>query len=150
MPSTSISKAELEQVDEGQSTIWDDAIPMLEDQDHRIRNRGVNVLLHRLSQESKFQLLQQDEEAYREGFALLLDRVEDQNYTVRMFAVTALAVVLEATEGREQYEDIYGKSLIEIFKAIGDNEPWVSVHANDIVQEMISDQKKRGGRNLIF
>jgi len=145
-----VNNIELEQVNEGQSSVWDDVLPTLEDGDHRIRNRGVKVLLHRLLQESIFQLLQQDEEVYREGFTLLLNRVEDQNYTVRMFAVTALAVVLEATEGREQYEDIYQKALTEIFKAIGDNEPWVSVYANDIVQEMISDQKKRGGCNLIF
>lgn len=115
---------------------WDLARPLLNSDDFRMRNRGVNILLHRLSEKSNFRLLQENEESYREGFELLLERANDDNYTVRMFAVTALAVVLEATEGREKYEDVYEKALGEIGEATGDESSWVSGHAKDIIKEI--------------
>lgn len=139
----SIRSSELEHIEAGKGNVWSDAILMLEDEDHRIRNRGVSTLLHRLSHKSRFQLLQTDEESYREGFGLLLDKVEDENYTVRMFAVTTLAVVLEATEGKDEFEDIYQKSLVEIFKAMEDNQPRVREHAIDIITERVRQAKQK-------
>jgi len=127
---------ELSSSKEKNENTWDLARPLLNSEDHTLRNRGVNILIHRLSEKTNFQLLQEDEESYREGFDLLLERVEDENYTVRMFAVTTLAVVLEATEGREQYNDIYEKALVEVVKATKDESSWVSEHAKDIIKEI--------------
>jgi hypothetical protein len=138
----SVNNLELEHMEEGQGNVWSDAIPMLEDKDHRIRNRGVNILLHRLSHKSKFQLLQTDQEAYREGFELLLERAKDKNYSVRMFAVTTLAVVLEAAEGKEEHEDIYQIALAKIVEAMKDDNLRVSEHAIEIVQEMIKEARR--------
>lgn len=140
---TEINTKESIHTNEGQDHVWSDTIPMLNDKDFRIRNRGVNILLHRLSHKSKFQFLQKDEQSYREGFDLLLERLEDKNYTVRTFTVTTLAVVLEATEGKEEYEDIYQKSITGIFRAMEDKEPWVREHAIDIVEERIKQVKKK-------
>ena len=141
---SSLYRPDGENFQEGQSSVWDDAITMLDDQDHCIRNRGVNVLLHRLSENSRFQLLQEDEESYREGFELLVERLNDENYTVRMLAVTTLAVVLEATEDKDEYKDVYEKSLGLLSRAVGDGdgEAWVSEHAKDIRQELRKKQKK--------
>jgi hypothetical protein len=139
----SINSSELEHIEEGQGNVWLDAIPMLHDEDHRIRNEGVDLLRERLSPQSDLQLLQTDKESYREGVDLLLERVEDNNYTVRMFAVTTLAVVLEATEGMDQYRDIHETTFTEIMSTMGDENPKVSVCATDVVGNIESNMKRK-------
>lgn len=134
---------ELEYKSEEQNNIWGDAIPMLYDDDHRIRNEGVDLLREHLSPQSDLQLLQSDEESYRKGFNLLLESVEDENYSVRVFAVEVLKVVLEATEDMDQYKDIHEAAFTEIMSAIGDENPKVSVYAIGIVQKRESNMRRK-------
>jgi hypothetical protein len=121
---------------------WDDVLPRLHNDDHRERNWGLNMLLSRLSPDSDLRLFETNEKLYREGVNLTLERVDDENYTVRVFAVAILEVVLETVKDKEEYEDLHQRVFTEVVEAMTDEELWVSGRAMSVIENQLEDMEE--------
>jgi hypothetical protein len=120
---------------ESPSSMLTEASKRLNDFDFRIRNSGMEILHGQMRQT----LLEEDEELYKEGLGLVLLGLEDENYTVRYYAVEILANVLEQTGTHKEAKEIFSKAAATIRGSTHDEKREVRIFAKRVEREFLSE-----------
>lgn len=134
---------------EKDQSYWSDAKKLLEDNDPRVKNYGIVDLLVGMTPE----LLEENYEAYEEGFNLTLEALSFEDtettlhYPVRVCAVGILVNVLEHIQKnpKSEYMGIYAEAALAIEDKAYDKEEHrrVRLPAKTAVRKYLNGYRRR-------